>query len=63
MATCRSSSTEDDLLNFTPQSLLISSDQIDCNASGGTDTYKSEYEYNIPQKAIFEIKWRKKRSR
>ena len=45
--TCKSSSTEDDLLNFMPQCFLTSSVQFVSDASDRTDTCKSKCEYNI----------------
>lgn len=45
--TCKSSSTDDDLLNFTPQCFLKSAVQIVPNASERTDACKSKREYNI----------------
>jgi len=44
--TCKSSSTDDDLLNFTPQRFLKSVVQIAPNASERTDACKSKREYN-----------------
>jgi len=44
--TCKSSSTDDDLLNFTPQCFLKSVVQIVPNASERTDACKSKREYN-----------------
>jgi hypothetical protein len=41
--TCKSSSTDDDLLNFTPQCFLKSVVQIVPNASERTDAYINQY--------------------